>query len=228
MLITCFNSTGASDAFAKHYHFNQVQISLMFIPVGAGSLVSAFTAGRLIDWNYRRHAKKLGMPVVRNRRQDLTNFPIEKARLQVAFPLFFLAGAFLIIYGWLLVANVNLAGPIIVLFLAGYGLTSTFQIMNVLMVDIYPGKPSIATAANNVVRCEIGAVFSAILLPLVNAIGYGWAYTFLALLFIAFAPMLLIIMKKGPRWRRERKEKEEKARVVRQEKADLRELNAAK
>lgn len=190
----------------------------MFIPIGVGGVLSAFSSGKLVDWNYRRHAKKLGIPVVKNRRQDLTNFPIEKARLQVAFPMFFLAGSFLIIYGWILTVKLSLAAPIITLLIAGYALTFTYQVLNVLMVDIYPGKPAVATAANNLVRCEIGAVFSAIILPLINAIGIGWAYTILALIFMAFAPMLLVIMRKGPRWRKEKKAKEDKARLERAEK----------
>jgi MFS family permease len=199
----------------------------MFIPVGCGGIISAFTTGKLVDWNYKRHAKRLGLPVVRNRAQDLTEFPIEKARLQVAFPLFFVAGSFLIMYGWFLTVKLSVAAYVITLFIAGYTLTSTFQVLNVLMVDIYPGKPSVATAANNLVRCEIGAVFSAILLPLSNAIGYGWAYTFLALLFMGFAPFLLIIMQKGPAWRKVRKAKEDKAKAVKKEKAELRRAEAA-
>jgi MFS family permease len=198
----------------------------MFIPVGAGSIISAFTIGKVIDWNYRRHALRLGLPVIRNRAQDLTDFPIERARLEIAFPIILVAGGFVIMYGWFLTVKLNLAGYIISLFIVGFCLTSSFQILNVLMVDIYPGKPSVATAANNLVRCEIGAVFSAVLLPLANAIGWGWSYTFLALLFIGFAPMLLIIMKKGPAWRKAKKEKEKKAKQAKEEKAEARQTAA--
>jgi uncharacterized membrane protein YczE len=194
----------------------------MFIPIGVGGVLAALTSGRLVDWNYRRHCKILGIPVVKNRRQDLTNFPIEKARLQIVLPMFFLSGSLLIAYGWILTKKLSLAAPIMSLFVVGYGLTFTFQVLNVLMVDIYPGKPSVATAANNLFRCEIGAVFTAIILPLINAIGAGWAYTVLALMFMGFAPMLLIIIKKGPRWRREKKLKEDKAKLAKQEKARLR------
>lgn len=214
-------STGASVAFATNYGFNQIQIGLMFIPIGAGSILSALTVGRLADGNYRRWAKKLEFPVVKNRKTDLTNFPIERARLEIIFPLFFVAVAFIIAYGWTLTRKVSVAVPVVLLFFTGYSLTSTFQVLNVLMVDIHPGKPSVATAANNIVRCEIGAVFSAILLPLVNAIGWGWAYTLLALLFLGFIPMLVLVMTKGPRWRKARTEKEDKARLERQEKRDI-------
>jgi MFS family permease len=214
-------STGASVAFSQNYGFTQIKIGLMFIPVGAGSVLSALTSGKLVDWNYRRWCKKLGVPVVKNRRQDLTNFPIERARLEVIFPFFLVAVVFIIAYGWILTQKISIAVPIVVLFFTGYGLTSSFQILNVLMVDIYPGKPSVATAANNIVRCEIGAIFSAILLPLVDSIGWGWAYTLLALLFVAFVPMLLFVMQRGPKWRKQRKAKEDQARAGRQERRDL-------
>jgi MFS family permease len=214
-------STGASVAFASNYGFNQIKIGLMFIPIGCGSIMSALTVGRLADLNYRRWAKKLGIPVVKNRRQDLTDFPIERARLEVIFPLFFVAVAVIIAYGWILTKKISIAAPIVLLFLMGFSLTATFQILNVLMVDIYPGKPSVATAANNFTRCEIGAIFSAILLPLVDSIGWGWAYTLLALLFVGFVPMLLFVMQRGPKWRKKRKENEDKVKAHRQEKRDL-------
>jgi MFS family permease len=193
----------------------------MFITNGCGSIISALTVGRLADLNYRRWAKKLGIPVAKNRRQDLTDFPIERARLEVIFPLFFVAVAVIIAYGWILTKKISVAAPIVLLFIMGFSLTATFQILNVLMVDIYPGKPSVATAANNFTRCEIGAIFSAILLPLVDSIGWGWAYTLLALLFVGFVPMLLFVMQRGSKWRRKRKENEDKAKAQRQEKRDL-------
>ena len=208
-------------AFTTNYGFDQIKVGLMFIPIGGGSIISALTVGRLADGNYRRWAKKLNMPVVKNRRQDLTNFPIERARLEVIFPLFFVSVAVIIAYGWILTKKISIAVPIVLLFLMGFSLTATFQVLNVLMVDIYPGKPSVATAANNFTRCEIGAVFSAILLPLVDSIGWGWAYTLLALLFIGFVPFLLFVMQRGPKWRKQRKEGEDRARAHRQEKRDL-------
>lgn len=216
------HSTGAASAFSSLYDFDQIQIALMFIPMGSGAVLSAISSGRLVDWNYRRHAKKLGIPVVKNRRQDLSNFPIERARLEVALPVFFLAGSFVVVYGWLLTMKLSLAAPVITLFIVGFGLTFTFQVLNVLMVDIYPGKPSVATAANNLFRCEIGAVFSAILLPMINKIGIGWAYTIIALMFMGFAPTLLVIIRQGPRWRKEKSAKEDKAKSAKQEKAQLR------
>jgi hypothetical protein len=104
--------------------------------------------------------------------------------MQIALPVLLVGAAAVIGYGWLLGHKVSLAGPIVMLFVLGYCLTASFQSLNILMVDIYPGRAATATAANNVCRCLLGAASSAAIVPLSKAIGYGWAYTVLALLFV--------------------------------------------
>ncbi|KAK9370594.1 major facilitator superfamily domain-containing protein [Lipomyces kononenkoae] len=214
LAIACFYaiSTGASSQFSQLYGFSDIQIALIFIPIGVGGLLSALTTGKLVDWNYRRHAKINGFEIVRNRGQDLTDFPIERARLQIALPMFYLGAASVVSYGWVMDHKVSLAGPVILLFLMGYSLTGAFQVLNILMVDIYPGKPATATAANNLFRCELGAAASAAIVPMSNAMGNGWAYTLLALLFVAASPAMWYIMKYGPRWRKAKKELERKVK----------------
>jgi hypothetical protein len=205
VLTSYLSSTGTSKLFHELYGFNQLQISLMFIPFGCGSILAVCTIGKTVDWNYRRHAAKLGIPVIKNRVQDLTKFPIERARIEIVLPAIFMAGTFVIAYAWIMMQKLTLAAPVIALFFLSGGLTACSQVLNILIVDIYPGKPSIATAANNIVRCEMGAVLTAVILPLMDAIGTGWAYTLLALLFMGFSAVLMLLMKKGPEWRNARK-----------------------
>ncbi|KAI9852926.1 MAG: hypothetical protein M1838_003720 [Thelocarpon superellum] len=176
--------------YGRVYGLNDLQISLIFLPLGMGSLLSAFTTGRLIDWNYRRHARRLGFPVVKNRQDDLTHFPLELARLQVALPLLYLGSAAIIANGWTLHLGVSLAGPCVFLFVIGFCLVAAFNCMNILMVDLYPGRAATATAANNLVRCLLGAVGTAVVIPVIDAIGTGWAYTLAALLWVAFSPLM--------------------------------------
>lgn len=222
LALACFYAiaTGASSQFREIYGFNDIQIALMFIPIGVGGLVSVFTIGKAVDWNYRRHAKLNGFPLVKNRAQDLTDFPIEKARLQIGLPMFYLGAAATVAYGWVLNYKVSLAGPVILLFVIGYSLISAFQALNILMVDIYPGEAATATAANNLVRCELGAAASAAIVPMTNALGRGWSYTLLALIYVGYSPMLLVIMKYGMQWRKEKKEKQLKKAEQKQEKHD--------
>ncbi|RDW56965.1 hypothetical protein BP5796_13032 [Coleophoma crateriformis] len=205
--------TGASEEFRGTYHFNNIKIALMFIPLGVGGVLSAFTTGRVVDWNYRRHAKRCNMPIIRNKRQDLTNFPIERARLEFAIPMLFLGAASVIIYGWIMQSGVNVSGPIIVIFIMGYTISAAYQTLNVLLVDIYPGKGATVTAANNLLRCETGAAAAAVIAPMISSIGTGWSYTIMGLISVMGVPGLMLNIRYGMRWRQAKARKKAAAAV---------------
>ena len=136
--------------------------------------------------------------------------------MQIALPLLFLGAAAVVGYGWMMDHKVSLAGPIVILFILGYSLVAGFQVLNVLMVDIYPGQPVTATAANNVVRCLLGAAASAAIIPMSDAMGNGWAYTVLAALFALASAGPLASMKYGMQWRKAKKEKAERKRLAKE------------
>ncbi|KAF6233454.1 hypothetical protein HO173_008386 [Letharia columbiana] len=219
-------TTGIPYLFGKIYGFDELQLGLVYIPFGAGSVVSALSTGKAIDWNYRRHAKKNGFPLTKNRHQDLTNFPIEKARLEVALPLLYIGNIGSIAYGWTLDYRTNLAGPLILLFVFGYGSMAAFQVMQILMVDINPGNAASATAANNLFRCLLGAGSTAVVVPMIDKMGVGWAYTFASLVWIALSPSLWLLMKYGPGWRKDKKEKEHRKEKAKGEKAGTKEAKS--
>ncbi|CAG7987135.1 unnamed protein product [Penicillium olsonii] len=201
--------TGASTSFHTIYKFNSLQAALMYLPIGAGGVMSAFTTGRLVDWNYRRHARRAGLPVVKNVRPDISNFNIERARLEVALPYYYISNIAMVAYGWVMGRKVHISAPVILLFITGWALIGTSQVLNVLMVDLWPGKSATATAANNLFRCELGAAASAAISPMASAMGQGWAYTTLALISIAVSPFLWVVAVKGIKWRQKRNRKEE-------------------
>ncbi|KAL4972609.1 MFS general substrate transporter [Aspergillus desertorum] len=200
--------TGATASFHTVYQFNNIQTALMYLPLGFGGIVSAFTTGRLIDFNYCRHAKRVGMPVVRTKAQDLSNFNIEKARLEIALPAYYLSMVCMIVYGWVMGRRVHLAAPMVLLFLSGWSLNATSQVLNALLVDVWPGQSAAATAANNLMRCELGAAASAAINPMQKAMGWGWAYTTIALISIVASPILWLITSHGIKWRQKRAQKE--------------------
>ena len=200
-------TTGIPSQFGKIYGFDELQLGLVYIPFGGGSVISAFTSGKLVDWNYRRHAIRNGFPTTKNRYQDLTEYPIERARLEICLPLLYLAVLSLIGYGWVLDYQTSLAGPLVFLFFFGYGNMAAFQVMQILMVDINPADAAAATAANNIFRCLLGAGSTAVVVPMIDKMGVGWTYTFASLVWIAFSPLLWALMKYGPKWRKEKKTK---------------------
>ncbi|KAJ9249688.1 hypothetical protein DTO195F2_8425 [Paecilomyces variotii] len=208
-------STSVTSQFKMIYGFNDVQIGLCFIPVGVGSLLAAYTQGRMVDWNYARYARQQGITVSKTRRQDLTTFPIERARTEIVFPLVVLEGLGMIAYGWVLHYQTNLSGPLILLFIIGYTSSATFNILSVLMVDIYQESPATATAASNLTRCWLGAAFTAFILPMIDAIGRGWAFTIIGIICFLCVPVLLAVWQWGYGWRQQRQRREEEKQLLR-------------
>lgn len=218
-----FVLSGMSKLLSEIYGYNDTIVGLMFLPVCGGSLLAAFTQGRLMDWNFRRHAARLGMEIKKGRQQNLRNFPIESVRLQIAIPMTLFAAVSVIGYGWVLEARVNIAGPVVFLFLTGYGLIASSQNVSVLMVDINPGLAGTATAGSNLVRCLLGAGATALTVPLINAIGIGWSYTLIGLSMIGLSPMLFAVMRWGPQWRKKRFELQDEKIALEKERQTVQE-----
>ncbi|CAD6586572.1 MAG: hypothetical protein ASARMPRED_002763 [Alectoria sarmentosa] len=192
-------TTDASAAFHTIYGFNDIRVSLMFIPIGVGGIASSLVTGRIIDWNYRRYVKKLSIPhgSPGDGNSESRHIPIEKARLELGIPLYLAATCLIIAYGWCLEFHVNIAGPIVTLFATSFVLSASLQVLSSLMIDLWPGRSGAAAAANNLFRCTLGAAASAVIEPMNNAIGRGWAFTTLALISASSVPLLGIIIRRG-------------------------------
>jgi hypothetical protein len=146
----------------------------VYLPYGFGSVVPAFSTGRMVDWNYRRHAKLLNFPLVKTKQMDLTHFPIERAGIEIALPLLYFGSAMIVMYGWLLHLQVYMAGPLVFLFFVGWSILAIYQVTAILVIDINPDKPSTTTAANNLIRCLFSAGASTIVVPMLDAMRTGW------------------------------------------------------
>lgn len=191
------------------YGLDDLQIGLCYIPFGLGATIASIINGKLLDFNYRRLAKQIGFPLVKNRHTDLRGFPIEKARLQIALPLLLLGSMTVIAFGWFLDFGIHLAAPTTILFFMGLGLTGSFNTVSTLLVDLYPHTAATATAANNVVRCLLGAGATALVNPMLTAMGRGWCFTFIALVMMSTSSFLVVVIRFGPKWREERRLKQE-------------------
>ncbi|MCJ1442587.1 MAG: hypothetical protein MMC23_003083 [Stictis urceolatum] len=209
-------STAAASQFRSSYHLTDIQISLMFLPIGVGSIVSALTMGKLVDANYARHARKRNMPVVKNRAVDLSDFPLERARLEIVVPMHILAAVSVVAYGWVLQTRPHIAVPAVVLFFAGGTITGEFQVLNVLLVDLHSERPAAVAAVNNLVRCELGAVASAVVGPAIGGIGSGWTFTLFGAVLGLWLGVLWGVAVRGIEMRRRRREREGR-RVERKE-----------
>ncbi|MCJ1468678.1 hypothetical protein MMC07_007307 [Pseudocyphellaria aurata] len=196
--------------YAEIYGFNELQIGLSFIPFGVSCSIASVVVGRLMDLNYKRIAKRAGLTVDVKRGDDMRDFPIELARVQVIWAVLYPGLAAMLCYGWALEREANVAVPLVLLFIIGLSLTGTFNVVTVILVDLYPASPATATAASNLTRCLMGAAGTAVIAQMITTMGRGWCFTFIAALCFLASPMLWIGVKWGPKWREERRLRVEK------------------
>ncbi|KAH7017384.1 major facilitator superfamily domain-containing protein [Ilyonectria destructans] len=194
--------------FKEIYGYDDLQVGLCYLPYGLGCCGAVVAQGYVLDWNYRRIAKKIGFSIDRRRGDDLAKFPIESARLQPVYPTLLLGIATLIGYGWALQVETSVAVPLVLVFLIGMLIPTSFSVLNTLIVDLNPNAPATATSANNLVRCLMGAAATAAIDRMIHGMGRGWCFTFLALLNLALMPLLRLIDKRGLEWRAARAKKE--------------------
>ncbi|TAQ84893.1 hypothetical protein B7494_g6788 [Chlorociboria aeruginascens] len=211
--------TALPGVLQDQYGYSALDIGLCYIPAGMGSLFAAFVMGRFLDFNFRRHAKKLGIEISHNRQQELRNFPIEKARLEIVFPLAFAAAAVTIIFGWLMKEKIFIAAPLVFLFFSSFFVSCSFQGLSTLVVDLNRDSPSSATAAMNLARCLLGAAGTAAVVPMLNSIGAGWVGVFVGGMWVVLSPLILCVLKWGPQWREDKRLKLEAKEAARTQEA---------
>ncbi|RYO74474.1 hypothetical protein DL764_010818 [Monosporascus ibericus] len=176
------------------YGLSQANVGLLYLPISGGMLVSAVVMGRALDWNYRRH----------RRRHDLSgggDFPIERARLEVGAPLVALSCVAIATWGWALQSGAPLAVTCVLLALLGFGVIGFNNALLALITDLNPGHAAAAAASNNITRCLVGAVATAVIDPLISAAGLGWAFVLFGALFAVLSPSMWLVMRNGARWR---------------------------
>ncbi|EFY86889.1 MFS transporter, putative [Metarhizium acridum CQMa 102] len=192
------------DVIRRRYSFNDLQVGLCYIPFAMGSVSGAVVVGRLLDWNYARVAKSMGVSADRKRGGELRRFPIERARLDLMWPWTMLAFITTAVWGWVVDSGASLAAPLVVLFLAGMGLSGPISILTTLLVDLYPMNAGRVSSSFNLTRAGISAVGTAVVQYIIDAWGYGFTYLFLALVVLAASPSIFVVRRWGPKWREER------------------------
>ncbi|KAL7913605.1 major facilitator superfamily domain-containing protein [Trichoderma velutinum] len=209
-----------SNLLSENYDLDTLQLGLCYIPFGVGAALSIMANGYIQDWNYARVARSHGFSVDKKRGDDLTKFPIEKARLSIVWPFVYVGAVAIICFGWAATLKTHISVLLVLTFAMALFLTACYNSMNLLLVDLYPNSPSTASAANNLTRCLMAAGGSAVIEPMIRVMGTGWAYTLIGILIIALSPSLFIVTRYGPVWREERRVRLENKEAARKHSAD--------
>ncbi|CVL06409.1 probable dityrosine transporter [Fusarium proliferatum] len=196
-----------SAQLTSRFNYSSVVIGLCYLPMGVGSICYRYTAGSVMDWNFRRYAKRQGIEIVKNRQQDLRLLPIERMRIEISLPFVYMACAMIIIYGWVMDQKLALAGIEISLFFLALSISGAMNNLNTLIVDLNTHSAATAVAANNLARCLVGAGAVAVADPMINEWGLGWTSVFASGVWVIFSILLWVVMWKGHNWRMKKQKK---------------------
>lgn len=199
--------TAMSFLFESRYHLGETQIGLTFIANGVGSMIGTLVTGRILDLDYRRVKMKHESiseesKTTSSDKRD-RDFPLEKARLRLV-PVFALAQCLsIVVFGWTIQfpAKVSIAVPTFSTFITGWTAVSTQSIIMTYLVDVFPHRSAAASASLNLARCLFAAGGTSFVMPMVNGIGVGLAFTICAIVQAVALLGVAVQWRYGGAWR---------------------------
>lgn len=204
--------TAMSTLFEERYGLTENQVGLTFIANGVGSMVGTLVTGKILDFDYRRVKKAFasqtsdienGNRAAHSRTESDGQFPLEKARLRL-IPVFSIAQCLsIIVFAWTInyPKTVPIAIPIISTFFTGWTAISTQSIIMTYLVDIFSANSAAASASLNLARCLLAAAGTSAVMPMINGVEVGWAFTICAGLQLVALIGPILQWRFGERWR---------------------------
>ncbi|KAK6459088.1 dityrosine transporter A Q resistance [Scheffersomyces xylosifermentans] len=181
---------GMTITFAKilreNYKFPSWKLSVSYLCPGASLIIGSIIGGRIID------------RIVSKKEEHI---PESRFYLQIIGLLISMVG--ILGYGWCAHFNVHVAAVFVFSFLGGFGMTWVFVGNTTYLTECSTGQPATNVAIANFMRNVGAAISSVIVEKIIEKIGYGWCFTGLGLLDLIGIAFVLILMKFGPRWRRD-------------------------
>jgi multidrug resistance protein len=192
MAYYCLQATMPALFAEEPYKLTSLQTGLTYLSIGIGVALGGFINGKFLDHNYRRTARDIGFVMNVLAGDRIQDFPIERARTRFATFLLPAHLALLIGYGWAAEYHVHLSVLLMLQFALGFVQTCIVQTFNTLLVDIFPKKPSTASAAGNITRCLASALGVAAVEPLTKGVGWGWVFTIFAIVCGIFGNLAVV------------------------------------
>ncbi|KAI0078248.1 MFS general substrate transporter [Panus rudis PR-1116 ss-1] len=191
----CMTYTCARTLSSK-YNYNALQIGLVLLSFGLGSVSGSVIGGRLSDRTFTRLKEENGG----------VGYP-EMRLASTKYAMLFLPPV-TAAYGWCAEKNVHVAAICIFVFFTGFLSIAMYASTLAYVVDANTGRSSSAVAANGVFRGTSAFIATEVAVPLQLAIGDGGLYTLWAGLMIVTELLIVLVWWKGREWRErcERKE----------------------
>ncbi|GLA28380.1 hypothetical protein AnigIFM63309_008657 [Aspergillus niger] len=208
--------TAMSSLFKSRYGLSEIQIGLTFIANGVGSMIGTLVTGKILDADYRRVKSRYEASLDAEQGEETTaatreeNFPLEKARLRLV-PIFSILQCLsIILFGWTInyARKVHIAVPIVSTFITGWTAVSTQSLIMTYLVDIFPDRSAAASASLNLARCLFAAGGTSFIMPLINSVGVGVAFTICVAVQLLALVGPLIQWRFAAGWRRKERERD--------------------
>lgn len=158
--------TSQSTLLDTEYGFSTSQVGFSYLSSGLGGLIGSLVSGKLMTLYYN------------NNRHKFDN--IVKLRLNLAWypSAAVIAGA--IIYGWTIEKHVHYIVPLLSTALVSFSAVFLQNLIQTLLVDLFPDKSASSSACLNLSRCLICACGLAAVDSMVRDVGAGGAFTIMA------------------------------------------------
>ncbi len=186
------------------YGLSVLEVGFCYLAFGSATAIAAYGVGMITDYDYRQTARAHDLSIDRVRGDELSRFPIEKARLRTVWLYILVSATATLGYGWALEYRTQLAAPLAMQFLIGLAVTGIFNVCNTLVVDLHSDQAVTASAAVSITRCGAAAAGVSVLQMLFDAVGPGWTFTIIAGVCYGTVPILWLEREKGWQWRLER------------------------
>ncbi|KAJ6785706.1 hypothetical protein PWT90_08714 [Aphanocladium album] len=91
-----------STIFVEQYGVSGLTAGLSYLPFGIATVIASTFGGMLLDREYKKVAASMGITLVKGRLDDMADFPIERARLNLAKWAVVFCVPLIVGYGWAL------------------------------------------------------------------------------------------------------------------------------
>ncbi|KAJ1303446.1 hypothetical protein OPQ81_011636 [Rhizoctonia solani] len=155
--------TAALTFAAAPYNYSPIKVGLVLLSFGLGNIAGSILGGRWSD-------RVLSRLKAQNGGESVPEMRLQSTKPAMILPLFVVA------YAWMCEKHVNIAGPVVLLFLSGFCAIWIYSSTLAYIVDANPGRASSAIAANSSFRGISGLIAAEVSIPLKNALGDGGLY----------------------------------------------------
>ncbi|KAI8682071.1 hypothetical protein NCS55_00461400 [Fusarium keratoplasticum] len=168
-----------------------LESGLFYLAPGAGFLVGSTLGGKVSDITVRRYIRK----------RNGQRLPEDRLNASLPFILLVLPLGTLL-YGWSVQKRIgSMALPIVGSFIQGTGLMASFSGLNTYAAEVRPVYRTAVITGKYVVQYSFAAGSVGGVVPLINSLGVGWAFTISTFATIISGTLVVLISRFSRTWK---------------------------